>query len=72
MHTVSRLFGLHRIYHPNFLMPSQISLFFVGYELKEAELEEVATVSGVLNVSDDSRSKIEVSNICATGWRHQK
>ena len=53
-------------------MPSQISLFFVGYELKEAELEEVATVSGVLNVSDDSRSKIEVSNICATGWRHQK
>ena len=67
MHTVSRLFGLHRIYHANFLMPSQISLFFVGYELKEAELEEVATVSGVLNVSDDSRSKIEVSNICATG-----
>ena len=67
MHTVSRLFGLHRIYHPNFLMPSQISLFFVGYELKEAELEEVATVSGVLNVRDDSRSKIEVSNICATG-----
>ena len=34
-------------------MPSQIYLFFIGYELKEAELEEVASVSGILNVSDD-------------------
>ena len=29
-------------------MPSQIYLFFIGYELKEGELEEVATVSGIL------------------------
>ena len=34
-------------------MPSQMYLFFIGYELKEAELEEVAIVSGILNVSDD-------------------
>ena len=34
-------------------MPLQIYLFFIGYELKEAELEEVACVSGILNVSDD-------------------
>ena len=34
-------------------MSSQIYLFFIGYELKEAELEEVASVSGILNVSDD-------------------
>ena len=34
-------------------MPLQIYLFFIGYELKEAELEEVASVSGILNVSDD-------------------
>ena len=34
-------------------MPSQIYLFFIGYELKEAELEEVASVPGILNVSDD-------------------
>ena len=34
-------------------MPSQIYLFFVGYELKEAEFEEVACVSGIFNVRDD-------------------
>ena len=34
-------------------MPSQIYLFFIGYELKEAELEEVPSVSGIINVSDD-------------------
>ena len=34
-------------------MSSQIYLFFIGHELKEAELEEVASVSGILNVSDD-------------------
>ena len=45
-------------------MPSQMCLFFVGYELKEAELEEVAIVSGILNVSDgfliaETRSKYQ-------------
>ena len=34
-------------------MPSQIYVFFIGYELKEVELEEVASVSGILNVNDD-------------------
>ena len=43
-------------------MPSQIYLFFISYELKEAELEEVACVSAEAR----SRSKIEVLNICAT------
>ena len=33
-------------------MSSQIYLFFIGYELTEAELEEVASVSGILKVSD--------------------
>ena len=28
-------------------------LFLTGFELKEAELEEVTSVSGILNVSDD-------------------
>ena len=49
---LSRLLGLHRIHHPNYLMTSEIDLFFIGYKLKEAELEEVACVSGILNVSD--------------------
>ena len=34
-------------------MPSQIYLFFIGYELKEAEFEEAACVSGIFNVRDD-------------------
>ena len=50
-------------------MTSEIDLFLIGYKLKEAELEEVACVSGILNVSDafltaDARSEY---NICATG-----
>ena len=53
LNTVSRLLRLHRINHPNYLMPSQIYLFFIGYELKEAEFEEVACVSGIFNVRDD-------------------
>ena len=53
LNTVSRLLRLHRINHPNYLMPSQIYLFFIGYGLKEAEFEEVACVSGIFNVRDD-------------------
>ena len=34
-------------------MSSQMYLFFIGYELKEAELEDVVIVSGILNVGDD-------------------
>ena len=34
-------------------MPSQICLFFIGYKLKEAELQDVAIVSGILKISDD-------------------
>ena len=34
-------------------MLSNIYLFLTGYKLKEAELEEVACVSELLNVSDD-------------------
>ena len=34
-------------------MPSQIYLFSTGYELKEAKLEEVLSLSGILNVNDN-------------------
>ena len=34
-------------------MPSQIYLFFTGYELKEAKLEEVLSLPGILNVNDN-------------------
>ena len=34
-------------------MPSQICLFFIGYKLKEAELQDFAIVSGILKISDD-------------------
>ena len=45
-------------------MTSEIDLFLIGYKLKEAELEEVACVSGILNVSDafltaDARSEYQ-------------
>ena len=34
-------------------MSLQIYLFFTGYKLKEAESKEVASVSGILNISHD-------------------
>ena len=44
---LSKSVSLHKIYHLNYPMPSQIYLFFTGYELKEAELEEVTSVFNV-------------------------